>query len=360
MSEATIPIGIKGGLPFRPHEVANGLACGCICPACAHPLIAANQGTKVDPYFRHDADSDCVRGYQKGVLLAAKLALSNIQTFELPGYTENVTARFHGVPILESIAIPPKRIFVDSILQNDDGDGDVTLLAAGHELDVVFAIRGRSIDLPVRKLQKEERPALIIDLSRLTVSHVLDTKAFRRSVCEDLTLRTWIFSRIVQRSKATAQRNVDAKIEGFRQWAANPCDMEKGDAANPLAVNATDLRRRADRLSVPGQTAPIPPRVSPTVQGSDKKAAIKLRIEQIASSYADVLHHHNGEGMLCGRCWFLTPASYPCCTWCSAADDLRPTRVDKDLLATIRPRLNCNTRPDESLATLPVPKRQPL
>lgn len=357
MSGATIPIGIKGGLPLRPHEVANGLACGCICPACAHPLIAANQGTKVDPYFRHDADSDCVRGYQKGVLLAAKLAFSDLQTFELPGYTENITARFHGLRLLETISIAPKRIFVDRTLQNDDGNADVTLCSGGHELDVVFAIRGRSTDSQMRKLQDQERPSLVIDLSRLAVSHVLDTEAFHRSVSEDLTLRRWIFSRIVQRSKAAAQLKIDAKIEEFRQWAANPSSNSGVDAAKPRSMSGVDLCLQAGCSSVTTQVRSVPKQLSPAIQGADKKEAIKLRIEQIVSSYADVLHHHNGEGLLCGRCWFLNPAGHPSCTWCSAADDMRPIRVDEPLLATIRPRLNCNTRPDESLATLPIALR---
>lgn len=357
MSGATIPIGIKGGLPFRPHEVANGLSCGCVCPACAHPLIAANQGSKVDPYFRHDADSDCVRGYQRGVLLAAKLALSDIQTFELPGYTESVTARFHGLPILENIAIAPKRIFVDSILLNDNGDADATLCSGGHELNVVFAIRGRSTDSQTRRLQNQERPSLLIDLSRLTVSHVLDTEAFNRSVVGDLALRRWIFSRIVQRARDTAQLKIDAKIEEFRQWAANPSSNGGVNAARPRSMSDADLCQQAGCSSVTTQVRPVPKRLSPAIQGADRKHAIKLRIEQIVSSYAEVLHHHNGEGLLCGRCWFLNPAGHPSCRWCSAADDMRPIRVDEPLLATIRPRLNCNTRPDESLATLPVALR---
>lgn len=362
MRGATIPIGIKGGLPLRPHEVANGLACGCVCPACAHPLIAANQGTRVDPYFRHDADSDCVRGYQKGVLLAAKLALSDLQTFELPGYTENITARFHGLLLLETIAIPPKRIFVDRILKNDEGDADITLCSGGHELDVVFAIRGRSTDSQIRKLRDQERPSLVIDLSRLAVSHILDTEAFHRYVSEDLTLRRWIFSRIVQRSKAAAQSQIDAKIKEFRHWAANPTgNAGAGAGATKLSsVSDAEPNLQPKRLTVTAQVSPVPQRLTLESQGIDRKAAIKLRTEQIAGSYADVLHHRNGEGMLCGHCWFLTPVGDPCCKWCSAADDLRPTLVDEALLATIRARLNCNTRPDESLATLPVVLRDLL
>lgn len=46
---ARIPFGEREGALYRAHEVDNGLACSCRCPACRHPLIAANRGTKVTP-----------------------------------------------------------------------------------------------------------------------------------------------------------------------------------------------------------------------------------------------------------------------------------------------------------------------
>ncbi|HEY8708111.1 MAG TPA: hypothetical protein VIM34_08945 [Burkholderiaceae bacterium] len=37
-----VPFGILEGVLVEPGVVANGKACGCLCPGCARPLIAYN------------------------------------------------------------------------------------------------------------------------------------------------------------------------------------------------------------------------------------------------------------------------------------------------------------------------------
>lgn len=53
MSGNMIPFGERDGLLYQADEVANGLGCQCVCPECQRALVAANEGTKVLPYFRH-------------------------------------------------------------------------------------------------------------------------------------------------------------------------------------------------------------------------------------------------------------------------------------------------------------------
>lgn len=60
MTGLAIPLGERDGIMLRAYEVEDGLRCGCICPACHRPLVAANQGEKRVPYFRH-ADSSAAR-----------------------------------------------------------------------------------------------------------------------------------------------------------------------------------------------------------------------------------------------------------------------------------------------------------
>ena len=71
MQGTKIPFGERDGMLLRAFEVANGLACDCICPGCRRPLNAANGGLKVIPHFRHAQAEDCVRGYKEGVRRAA-------------------------------------------------------------------------------------------------------------------------------------------------------------------------------------------------------------------------------------------------------------------------------------------------
>lgn len=76
MSGNMIPFGERGGQLFQADEVANGLGCGCVCPECHRALVAANEGTKVFPYFsRQQSASEgghpaCVRGRAVELILA--------------------------------------------------------------------------------------------------------------------------------------------------------------------------------------------------------------------------------------------------------------------------------------------------
>lgn len=51
-------------------SVANGSACGCVCPSCKQPLIARNGGTKLVHHFAHRAGS-CRWAAETAVMLLA-------------------------------------------------------------------------------------------------------------------------------------------------------------------------------------------------------------------------------------------------------------------------------------------------
>ena len=105
---------------YRAHEVDNGLACSCRCPACRHPLIAANRGTKVIPYFRHAADSDCVEGFLKGVLLKAREIVQEAQRLLVPAFEETVRDYAYSKVYTRQVkllAVEAARMEVESTIQ---------------------------------------------------------------------------------------------------------------------------------------------------------------------------------------------------------------------------------------------------
>lgn len=92
MREAKNPFGERDGVPLRAFEVANGLACDCVCPGCRKPLSAANRGQKVIPHFRHAQAKDCVRGYKDGGRRAAVALIAAQQRLTLPAYSRRISA----------------------------------------------------------------------------------------------------------------------------------------------------------------------------------------------------------------------------------------------------------------------------
>jgi hypothetical protein len=78
----SIPLGLKDGKHVDVRTVANGLGCGCVCPTCERPLVAA-QGEQ-RKYFRHHRRSDCESGHETGVHGLAKELLAESLSLFIP------------------------------------------------------------------------------------------------------------------------------------------------------------------------------------------------------------------------------------------------------------------------------------
>lgn len=92
MSGNMIPFGERDGQLLHADEVANGLGCGCICPECHRALVAANQGSKVLPYFRHQ-QSACEGGQAAGVRRRAiELIVAELQ-LQLPPFSQTISVQ---------------------------------------------------------------------------------------------------------------------------------------------------------------------------------------------------------------------------------------------------------------------------
>ena len=71
-----VPFGLLAGVLVEPGVVANGKACGCLCPGCAGPLIAYNRGkVRTTHYFGHLPGEECGRGVESAIHMAGKDAL---------------------------------------------------------------------------------------------------------------------------------------------------------------------------------------------------------------------------------------------------------------------------------------------
>lgn len=71
-----VPFGLRDGVLVEPGSVPNGKACGCICPGCARPLVAYNQGqVRSTAYFGHRPGEDCPKAVESAIHLAGKHAL---------------------------------------------------------------------------------------------------------------------------------------------------------------------------------------------------------------------------------------------------------------------------------------------
>ncbi|MNZ10236.1 hypothetical protein D3C78_270750 [compost metagenome] len=157
------------------HEVDNGLACGCICPACRHQLIAANRGTNVIPYFRHAADSDCVEGFLNGVLLKAREIALQAQRLMLPAFEGTVRDYVYYNVYTRQVQVkpPPAEVFAERIEAPFDEGGlhaDLAFWVKGRRLLVIFGVTGRAISGKLKPLRETHQTSIVVDLSGLDLN----------------------------------------------------------------------------------------------------------------------------------------------------------------------------------------------
>lgn len=113
-----IPFGLQGGKIYHVENVANGLACDCVCPSCRKPLIAKNKGECKRPHFAHAVDTDCLN-YEAMTYLHhyAQQLLEEEQSIFLPEflYMPEITLIDYSVLRGQIIKLPATKVAFDSI-----------------------------------------------------------------------------------------------------------------------------------------------------------------------------------------------------------------------------------------------------
>lgn len=201
-----IPFGLKDGRMVRVQEVATGLSCGCVCPACGHALVAkAKDSNFRRPHFAHYRDADCRTGFETSVHKAAKQLIARQLRLCLPGWDGELdmpnppmmmdSAGFQHLG--RPVEYPPLSVELESAsLEVARGDyiPDVTAVDVEGELLIEIRVSHAVEALKRRRVQSEGVRMLEIDLSRLTIAQSLDPEAFDREVLENANNRVWLSS----------------------------------------------------------------------------------------------------------------------------------------------------------------------
>lgn len=352
---ARIPFGEREGALYRAHEVDNGLACGCLCPACRHPLIAANRGTKVIPYFRHAADSDCVEGFLKGVLLKAREIVLEAQRLLLPAFEETVRDYAYSKVYTREVKLPATEVVAERIEAPFDEDGlqaDLAIWVKGRRLLVIFDVAGRRISGKLKSLRDTHQASMEVDLCDLELKTIHDPEAFRFEVLGNPENRHWVYSprgeQAVRKAREALESEKARDLEAIRaKEQAWPRQLQEA-RREPAAVLPGVAEPRPVVPPLPLVTSPVLPQDRTVMQ-----ARLNERALAIADSYRQVLTQAGGLARECARCLMVSPPSEGPCLHCGEADQFAPLEVTEYLANTILHRLRCTTRPDRSLERVP-------
>lgn len=99
-----IPFGERDGRMRAPDEVANGAACGCVCPECGGALIAYQRGQK-RPHFGHYHDVQCDGAGETALHRMAKQIFAEATRFAVPEWPIVRSAKVGSHRAVESVSI---------------------------------------------------------------------------------------------------------------------------------------------------------------------------------------------------------------------------------------------------------------
>ncbi|QYK09223.1 competence protein CoiA family protein [Shewanella mangrovisoli] len=219
MSEVKISWGLSAdGVMRHISEVANGKACGCICPSpnCSSPLIA-NQGSLKAHYFSHQTNTDC--GGESALHLAAKQILEDAASKDeyiiLPEIrAEYSCADMLGEIVAESCVELASFELLEARQEVRLSDSLITDVFAkssrGKELAIEIFVTNAKDTISIGKYKSIGVDALEIDLSRLpwTISrHELKEAVLHKAK------RTWLHNNRICELYQSLKQQVDQTVE---------------------------------------------------------------------------------------------------------------------------------------------------
>ena len=134
-------------------SVPNGSSCNCFCPNCKAALIAKNGKDRRQHHFAHEANSDCLKGYQTALHILGKEIIKKeklIPIFNAQFQFELIQADSIEVEKKIGVIIPD----VYAIFNNKPVAIEILVT---HEVD----------DVKYKKIEKQELTTIEIDLSKV-------------------------------------------------------------------------------------------------------------------------------------------------------------------------------------------------
>lgn len=227
-----IPFGLSSAnwQLFEPRGVPLGKACGCLCPACFAPLYAKHcLDSKVVPHFAHAPGSDCAKGYETAMHLAAKQLIDERRSLMLPGLAAKLEIRdaMGRQYYAERIVVPRGLHELDSVILEksiEDIRPDIIIEAPGLgrvlvEIAVTHFVNAEKLE----KIKTGKIPALEIDISGLRQATFDE---LRKVLFEEPKNSVWIFHPQVDTDEAEMLLGL-APVLAVAETAAAAVDVER-------------------------------------------------------------------------------------------------------------------------------------
>lgn len=361
MSHSAIPLGELDGQMLRAYEVENGLRCGCVCPACRGALVAANQGDKRFPYFRHAELEACASGRAEGIRRAAVQVLAHHKQLLLPQFNGLAELKAPGDRLLtKPVEFAPVHVVLDEVESfvdlGDELRAHALVTCRGRQLVVRIKVSARQQHERTRRIKEMPLSSMEIDLHQLTDEQINDQEYFTQAVLGDAANRSWIRSLRGELMVERALSELQAEFQQLeRQWALAEAQRIEQEAALERQRTIEQVHRaqalvehRLLRQELRQQQASIPQ------ADCGNWNTPQQRRELIAATMLMAAREWSGHGVECGVCHLINAPGSTFCLYCDAEDRrMRAVHYPADLAETLDARLRCSNYPEQSVKAAP-------
>lgn len=190
-----LSFGLKDGKLLHIDDVETGIACGCVCPHCASPLVARNrdfEGRVRRAHFAHIADVDCRGASESALHRLAKEILLQSRQLHLPAellFPGATCSEFHTSAPAMLVALSDVRL--EQSLT--DLRPDVVAVANGRDLSVEIRVTHEVDEDKRRKLVAVGMACVEIDL-REFVGKLFTAEQIRKFLIDGPKSRRWVHS----------------------------------------------------------------------------------------------------------------------------------------------------------------------
>tara|TARA_R110002020_G_scaffold347476_3_gene561148 strand:+ start:448 stop:1590 length:1143 start_codon:yes stop_codon:yes gene_type:complete len=339
---------------YLAHEVENGKRCGCHCPACRHPLVAANKGRKQIPHFRHTAAQSCEYGRSEGIRRAAVQLIAERKALLLAGYQAELrrTAK-SGVVCSEQIEFDVSLIHADSVERFVDLGGvraHALVAVQGRQLAVRIKCSARNEHRRWQYMKELNLASMEIDLHGLTDEQINDKAFFEQAVLADSDNRRWIRSLRAEQLEAHSLLQLQNQVELLnQQWEIDL--LAKLEAAE--AQKKKDAEERRKRQAAEAEHRALQYREAMEQSQPQKTVASEVLVERkamIIVTMFQAVREWDGKALECSACRLMNDPAAEFCRYCENKNSQLSLRsFPLDLEKSIHNRMRSSVAPENSL-----------
>lgn len=348
MQHTLIPFGLLQGRLVRAVEVENGLACGCHCPGCKTPLIAANRGTKNVHHFRHAQAVDCRTGYESSLHKLAVELLVEKKRICLPDFDQVISERTaYGADVKRKVGFPGGPAKADRALSGSDIEGvtpDVIYEIGGHQLLIEVRVSSKVDGAKTQRLRALGLSALEVDLSDMDIRTICDPALFEQALLDSPRNLRWIKSNrgdhMVNLARLQLASDVKEMNETHRLRVKSDVDSSRTTAGNGVMTSYVETgASRVDKAVL--------------------RTLIQERAQIIAASIQRSVEEWGGQAMQCENCLIASAPGTTSCSHCGVTGCIKPASFSREYASTALARLKCSPRVDQSFERVPLLRSTP-